>query len=327
MTIIDNPVEFNVDSLFVDLTAVLGRTVLLKCEGLNFAGSIKLKTARYMVEELERSGELHAGRHLIESSSGNLGVALSVIAASSGYRFTCVTDARCNPSTLAFMRSMGAEVHIIDEPTPHGGFLGARIDHIRELCADDSSYLWLNQYANPRNWQAHHQTTGPEIFTEFPDVDVLFIGAGTTGTIAGVARYAADHHPRTRVVGIDSYGSVNFGGPPGTRFIPGLGSSLDPQMLDRSLLSDTVMVAEEEAVRACRRLAARGFLFGGSTGTVVAGADRWLAEHDPEGRLTSVALAPDMGLHYLSTVYDQTWVATTFPALDQPVQVVEEMAG
>jgi N-(2-amino-2-carboxyethyl)-L-glutamate synthase len=102
------------------------------------------------VEAAERHGELSPESILVESSSGNLGVALSMIAASKGYRFLCVTDSRCNTATRRLMEALGAKVHTITTPSKTGGFLGARIDYIRALCAADDRYVWLNQYANPK---------------------------------------------------------------------------------------------------------------------------------------------------------------------------------
>jgi N-(2-amino-2-carboxyethyl)-L-glutamate synthase len=108
-------------------------------------------------------------------------------------------------------------------------------------------------------------------------------------------------------VAVDSVGSVTFGGPPGPRMLPGLGTSVRPPLLDESYVDDVVCVAEADAVRTCHDLARRGFLFGGSTGTVVSGATSWLAEHDTDG-LTAVAIAPDLGERYLDTVYQTNWL-------------------
>lgn len=140
MTIITAPEQFNTDDLFVDLRAVVGQPVHLKCEGFNFAGSIKLKAAVEMVDAAERAGVLRPGSVLVESSSGNLGIALSLIAAGRGYRFVCVTDPRCNDPARRLMESLGTEVHVITEPDASGGFLGARIDHVRSLVASDDRY-------------------------------------------------------------------------------------------------------------------------------------------------------------------------------------------
>jgi N-(2-amino-2-carboxyethyl)-L-glutamate synthase len=307
--IIAAPHAYNEGELYVDLRSIVGHSLFLKCEGFNFAGSIKLKAATEMVEAAERDGVLTPGSVLVESSSGNLGVALSMIAASKGYRFLCVTDSRCNLSTRRLMEALGSQVHVITEAAPNadGGLLGARIAYVRGLCASDDRYVWLNQYTNPANWKSHYRRTAPAIARQFPRLYVLFVGAGTTGTLMGCARYLREWHRPVWIVAVDTVGSVTFGGEPGRRMIPGLGTSVRPQMLDESYVDEVVRVEEVDTIRACHRLARRGFLFGGSTGTVVSGAMGWLARHDaPE--LTAVAIAPDLGERYLDTIYETDWL-------------------
>lgn len=307
MPVISAPHAFNESQLYVDLQSIFGRSLYLKCEGFNFAGSVKLKAAIEMVETAERDGLLTPDSVLVESSSGNLGVALSMIAASKGYRFLCVTDSRCNLSTRLLMEALGSEVQIIADLDANGGFLGARIDYVRALCASDDRYVWLSQYTNPGNWRAHYRKTAPEIARQFPRLDVLFVGAGTTGTLMGCARYFRKWHRPVRIVAVDSVGSVSFGGEPGRRMIPGLGMSMRPPLLDESYVDEVIKVEEADTIRACHRLARRGFLFGGSTGTVVSGAMDWLARHETRD-LTAVAIAPDLGERYLDTIYQTNWL-------------------
>ncbi|WP_406367984.1 2,3-diaminopropionate biosynthesis protein SbnA [Streptomyces sp. NBC_01546] len=306
MPVISTPQEFNQDDLYVDLEAITGHRMFLKCEGFNFAGSIKLKAATAMVEAAERDGLLTPGSILVESSSGNLGVALSMIAASKGYRFVCVIDSRCNLATRLLLEALGTQIHIVTGPSPTGGLLGARIDRVRALCASDDRYVWLNQYTNPNNHTAHYRTTAPAIARAFPDLDVLFIGAGTTGTLMGCARYFRTWHRPVRIVAIDTEGSATFGQTPSRRMIPGLGTSIRPPLLDTSYVDDVVHVDEAETIRTCHQLARHGFIFGGSTGTVVNGATQWLAQQ--ERQVTAVAIAPDLGERYLETVYQTDWV-------------------
>ncbi|SFO04194.1 cysteine synthase A [Pseudonocardia ammonioxydans] len=311
MTVISTPEQFNTDDLYVDLAGTVDRSLYLKCEGFNFAGSVKLKAALGMVAEAERSGRLRPGSVLVESSSGNLGVALAVIAASRGYRFVCVTDPRCNPTTHRMMEALGAEVRVVDVPDAAGGYLATRIALVESLVESDERYVWLNQYANPDNWGAHVTSTGPEIEAAFPQLDVLFVGAGTTGTLMGCARYFHARPRRVRVVAVDSVGSVTFGQRPTPRMIPGLGTSVRPALLDESYVDDVVHVAEPDTLEICHLLARRGFLFGGSTGTVVAGALAWLGRHGDE-TTTAVALAPDLGERYVDTVYRPSWLREHF---------------
>ena len=230
-----------------------------------------------------------------------------LIAASKGYQFLCVTDSRCNLSTRRLMEALGSRVHIISEPDAVGGFLGARIDYVRAMCASDDRYVWLNQYTNPGNWQAHYRTTAPAIARQFPLLDVLFVGAGTTGTLMGCARFFREWHRPVRIVAVDSVGSVTFGGPAARRMIPGLGTGVRPPLLDESYVDDVVLVEEADTIRSCHRLARSGFLFGGSTGTAVTGAVRWLEQHGSPD-VTAVTVAPDLGERYLDTVYQTNWV-------------------
>nr|WP_246324884.1 2,3-diaminopropionate biosynthesis protein SbnA [Petropleomorpha daqingensis] len=299
--------------MFVDLRTVFAHQLFLKCEGFNFAGSIKLKAATEMVEGAEREGALTPDSILVESSSGNLGVALSMLAASKGYRFVCVTDSRCNTSTRRLMEALGSQVHVVTEPAETGGLLGARLDHVRALVASDERYVWLNQYTNAGNWRAHYRRTAPAIARSFPRLDVLFVGAGTTGTLMGCARWFREWHRPVRVVAVDAVGSVTFGRPPARRLIPGLGTAVRPPMLDESYVDEVVWVEEPDTIRACHRMARHGFLFGGSTGTVVSGAMGWLARHDGDD-VTAVAIAPDLGERYLDTVYQPSWVADRYGA-------------
>lgn len=323
MTVITRPEEFNVGDLYVSMEPMFGRSLYLKCEGFNFAGSVKLKAALEMIGAAERSGALRPGATIVESSSGNLGVALSIVAASYGYGFVCVTDSRCTHSARRLMRAQGAEVRVVSEPLEKGGLLGARLACVAELCRENDDYVWLDQYSNPANWLAHARTTGPEILKEFPELDVLFVGAGTTGTLMGCARYLHEEKPSVRIVAIDAEGSITFGHPPAPRLIPGLGTAVRPALLDRSYVDQVLVVSELDTVHTCRTMQRNGFLFGGSTGTVVAGALRWLSEHAPAGDLTAVAIAPDFGERYLDTIYDDEWVTEHFGAAAQAATVAD----
>jgi N-(2-amino-2-carboxyethyl)-L-glutamate synthase len=313
MTIISAPHAYLEDNLYIDLTPIFGRSLFLKCEAFNFPGSVKVKAAIAMVEGAEKEGLLRPGSALVESSSGNLGLALSMIAANKGYDFVCVTDARCNKSIMRFMQALGARVHLITHAAADsdGGLLGARISYVRALCASDKRYVWLNQYTNPGNLNAHFRTTAPAITRDFPQLDVLFIGAGTTGTLMGCARYLREWSRRVHVVAVDSVGSVTFGGPAGRRMIPGLGAAVLPPQFDKSFVDEFVLVEEADAIRTCRRMGKHGFLFGGSTGTVVFGAITWLKQHNANN-LTAVAISPDLGERYVDTIYNNEWVQAHF---------------
>jgi cysteine synthase A len=230
-----------------------------------------------------------------------------MVTAEKDYDFLCVTDSRGNLANRQLMEALGSRVHVVTEPDPLGGYLGARLAYVRNLCAHDPRYVWLNQYENPNNWRAHYRRTAPAIARRFPGLDVLFVGAGTTGTLMGCARWFKEHRPEVRIVAIDAMGSVTFASRSGARMIPGLGTGVRPGMLDESLVDEVLWVEEPDTVRACHRMAGRGFLFGGSTGTVVSGAMEWLTHYSTRDWV-AVTISPDLGERYLDTVYSRTWV-------------------
>lgn len=309
--IISGADQYEGPNLFLNLEGILGRQIFVKCEGLNLGYSIKLRTAKYMVDVAESEGRLVDGDTIVESSSGNLGVALALVAASRGYRFHCVTDPNCNRQAHALMVTLGATVEIVSEDRG-GNFLRARKDRVAELCADRRGYVWLDQYSNEANPMAHFRTTARAIADEFPHLDVLFVGAGTGGTVTGCARYMAENRPKVRVIAVDSVGSVNFGGTPGRRHLPGLGAGVPMPLLTNARVHGVEWVREEDSVRMCRRLGLGGYVAGGSTGAVVTGAAQWLDRNDSNGKLTAVAVGPDLGPAYLDTVFDDEWCAERF---------------
>lgn len=306
--IADHSYDLIQDDIFLRVRDVSGlKRFYVKMEGFNPGGSIKIKTARGLVEAAEDSGADLSEIRLIESSSGNLGVALAVMCAAKNYKLTCVSDPNASASAVAIMRALGAEVVIVRSRDANGGFLGSRIAYIRRRLADDPNLYWLNQYANPGNPAAHEQSTAPAVLAAFEMVDYLFVGVGTGGTLMGCVDYFRRRSPSTRVIAVDTEGSVSFGSDPAIRHIPGLGTSQQPEILDRHAPDEIVLVPEWRTVRECRWLARRtGLLAGGSTGTVLAAVRQRGAAIAPDS--TVVAIAPDMGDRYLGSVYDDRWV-------------------
>jgi cysteine synthase A len=313
------------DFNFVKLRGFGLAQLFLKIEALNPAGSIKMKAALGMVRDLEQRQLICADTNLIESSSGSLGVALSIICAERGYRFTCVVDPNTSTHNIRMMKTLGADVVMVEQRDANGGFLATRIAYIRQLTERDARYLWLNQYANPENPRSHARTTARAIFDSFEQVDYLFVGAGTTGTLMGCLQFFGQHSPSTKVIAVDSIGSVTFGQPAGPRHIPGLGTSRRPEIFNPGGIHALEMVAESDAVAMCRYLArSNGILAGGSTGTVLSALVNW-RDRIP-AQATVVAISPDFGERYLNTVYDDDWVRARFGAIPsyQPQSVDED---
>ncbi len=301
------------DDMFLELSGLIpGIEVLLKLEGLNPAGSIKLKTALALVDDLEQRGLLAAGGRVIESSSGNLGIALAVICASRGYELTVVTDPNASRAAVLAMRALGARVIMVTERDAAGGYLRTRLDYIAKQLASDPQLAWPNQYANPANVAVHRDRTAAAIHAELGSIDVLAVGAGTTGTLMGCIQYFRTRCPAVRIIAVDALGSVLFGGLPGPRTIPGLGVSRVPELFRDDPALEKAVVTEPDTIAMCRRVAREyGILVGGSTGTVLAAVARLAATFQTGSRV--VVISPDLGEHYLETVYDDEWVGRRFP--------------
>lgn len=284
---------------------------LLKIEGLNPAGSIKLKTAVELVGSLEKSGAITPRSRLIESSSGNLGVALGVVCAQKGYPLTIVTDPNVTSHAVKTMTALGITVEQVTVEDASGGYLGSRIELVRERLGQDPGLVWLNQYASPSNSQAHYRRTAENLHKEIGSPDVLVIGVGTSGTLMGCVEYFTKHSPATRIVAVDSYGSVTFGIPPARRRLPGLGTSRRPEIFQDNGGFDKVVVSEADAIRMCRRIAVdHGLLVGGSTGTALVAAEHVGRSLTEGSRM--VVISPDLGDKYVDTVYSDSWVTDNY---------------
>lgn len=268
-----------------------------------------------MIEELEACSALQSEpgclpKEIIESSSGNLGVALSFVCASKGIRFTCVTDPNAAPTNLRLMTAMGANVVVITHRDENGGFLQSRINYIQSRLQKEPQLIWTNQYANAACKRAHQRWTYPAMLSAFPRIDYLFVGS--SGTLMGCCEYFAEHSPGTQVIGVDSCGSVTFSGVASARHIPGIGSSRRPELFDPALPHRLIQIEETETLRMCRYVRDHyGLLLGGSTGTVLA-AVKQMRRDIPAGAVV-VALSPDSGERYVDGVYDDAWVAQRFP--------------
>jgi N-(2-amino-2-carboxyethyl)-L-glutamate synthase len=314
--IIDSPLELIFPDLFYRLPAFAGsHDVFLKLEGFNVTGSIKIKTAVGLVENLERQGIAKPNKTVIvESSSGNLGLALSLVCAIKGYEFICVTDPNANRATIKGMELYGARVIVVKERDSAGGFLESRFKTIEQILRSEPNAVWLNQYSNIANKKVHAEQTANEIAREFDKVDWVFVGAGTTGTLAGVSERLRQKFPKITVVAVEPAGSVTFGGPPGKRNIPGIGTSVRPKLADFAHPDRVVAVDEARTVEACLSFV-RDYhlLIGGSTGTVLAAIQELAPEFTPGE--TIVAISPDLGEKYMDTIYDPAWVEKNITAL------------
>lgn len=313
-----------------DISGVVGSTPLVrlsrlfpdspaelwaKLESLNPGGSTKDRPATAMVREALESGRLQPGGTVVESSSGNLGVALARVCAAAGVEFICVVDSRANAPTLAAIRALGGRIDLVSEPDPAtGDLLTARVARVQELLAQIPGAVNLHQYGNPANPRAHRDGTMAEIAQALDHrVDHLLAAVSTTGTIGGCAAYVREAGMDTRLIAVDAEGSVLFGGTAGTRHIPGMGAGLVTD-LSRTVQPDAVVrVSDLDCVVGARLLAAReGILAGGSTGGIVHALGSLVGGMNAGER--AVIIVHDGGAPYLGTVYDDAWVHETLGA-------------
>lgn len=307
--IIESPLEIVFRDLFYRLRGFAdGTDVFLKLEGFNVTGSIKLKAAIGLIDDLERRGLAKPHETvIIESSSGNLGIALSMVCAIKGYRFICVTDSNATRANIRGMQLYGAEVIVVNERDSAGGFLESRFRIINRLLETEPNSIWLNQYDNVANQQVHYHQTGNEIASQFEQVDWIFIGAGTTGTLGGVSKRLREVFPNIQVIAVEPVGSVTFGGKAGKRNIPGIGTSVRPKIADLAHPDHVIAIEETKTVEACLSFVRDyNLLVGGSTGTVLAAIKEMAPQIAPGD--TVVAISADLGEKYMDTVYDPDWV-------------------
>jgi N-(2-amino-2-carboxyethyl)-L-glutamate synthase len=286
------------------------RRVCLKLEGANPSGSVKDRAAAALIDDLERRGRLRSDSIIVESTSGNLGVALAAIARRRGYRFHAIVDPKITAENLARLGALGARVESVTQIDEGGGYLLSRLRRVRELCASSDAYVWPDQYTNPANPRAHERGTGPELLGQLAGaIDAVVVPVSTGGTLAGIARFLRRASPGTRVVAVDVRGSVALGGEAAPRLLTGIGASRPSAFLSAEMYDERIFVADADAFAFCRVLAdATGLRVGGSSGAALAACTRLLADQPELERVA--CLCPDRGERYASTIFSDSWLAS-----------------
>lgn len=290
--------------------AMANMDLFAKLEFVNPVGSIKDRSAYWILKRAAERGEIDERTTVIESSSGNFANALATFTHLVGLQFIPVIDPNISNTYESFLRHVCPTVVKVTERDDTGGFLKTRLAMVKHLCATIPHAYWPNQYGNPDALEAHYELTAAEICADFATLDYVFIAVSTAGTIAGVSRRLKERWPKITVIGVDSQGSVIFGGAPGKRHIPGIGSSIVPPLLADALIDDVVLVPERETAAACLELLkTHGLFVGGSSGTAYAAVKRYAAKMNGSKRPTVLFLCADRGTPYLDTVYDSTWAS------------------
>jgi len=277
--------------------------LLAKLEGNNPGGSVKDRTAWWMIRRAEKEGLLSARKTILEPTSGNTGIALAMIAAARGYRIKLVMPACVSTERRAVLEAYGAE--LVLSPADQATDGAIRLAH-QILAEDPERYFMPNQYENDANPQVHYETTGPEIYCQTGGaVDVFVAGMGTSGTLMGVGRYLRERKPAVQIVGVEPRLGHKVQG------LKNMEEAIVPGIYKEAELDRKLMVDDEEAFEMSRQLAAREGVFAGmSSGAAVAGACRVAAELNAG---VVVVLVPDRGDRYLSTALFRSVCAQCHP--------------
>lgn len=281
-----------------NLTAGLKARVVVKLESFNPASSVKDRIALAMIDDAEKSGQITKDTTIVEATSGNTGIGLAMVAAARGYKLVITMPESMSLERRALLRAYGAELVL----TPAAEGMSGAIAKANELAAQDG-YFMPRQFDNPANPQVHRDTTAQEIWNDTDgQVDILVAGVGTGGTITGVGEVLKAKKDSVQVVAVEPQASpVLSGGQKGPHPIQGIGAGFVPAVLNTEIYDEIVTVANDDAFKVARELAAKeGLLVGISSGAAVKVALELAARDENAGKLI-VVIIPSSGERYLST--------------------------
>ena len=274
----------------------IGRgNIYVKLEKYNPAGSIKDRAVYYMVENLEKNELLKKGDVLVEATSGNTGIALSMIGSLKGYKVIIVMPETMSVERRTLMKAYGAKLILTD------GSLGMKgsIEMMNKLLSEYTNYISLNQFEIEYNPLAHYETTGVEIYNQVKDIDIFVCGVGTGGTISGVGKYLKEQNPNIKVVAVEPEGSpVISKNKKGSHKIQGIGAGFIPKNYNENVVDEVMTITDEESYKGVRIMAQKeGILVGISSGANIYAALK-LCEMYPNKKIVTVA--PDGIDKYMS---------------------------
>jgi cystathionine beta-synthase len=321
------------NQVFDNVLDLIGRTPLIKLnkitspfngdfyakvEAFNPGHSTKDRIALYIIEEAERRGILNPGDTIIETTSGNTGFSLAMVSVIKGYKCILAVSSKSSPDKIDMLRSIGAKVYVCpahvaaDDPRSY-------YEVAKRLHEETKGSIYINQYFNQLNVDAHYNSTGPEIWNQTEGkITHLVACSGTGGTISGTAKYLKEQNPKIRVIGVDAYGSVLKKYHETNEFdekeiypyrIEGLGKNLIPTATDFSQIDEFIKVTDEESAHTAREISKTEGLFVGYTSGAALQAVKQLNETGEfkKGDIV-VVIFPDHGSRYMSKIYSDKWM-------------------
>ena len=299
----------------------LGSSLLAKCEFLNPGGSVKDRIGFYMVEAAEMQGLLKPGGIIVEATAGNTGIGLAMAAAFKGYKLITVMSEKVSKDKVNMLKCLGAETVVMPS-----GLSRSDPDHFmnKAIAIAEEKGAWLaDQFFNGSNVEAHYKSTGPEIWKQTDGaVDVLVAGVGTGGTLSGAGKYLKEMKPSIKVILADPEGSMLKAMVEGKEatsssyLVEGIGQDFMPGNFDTGLVDEVISVSDRASLEAAKQLWEKEALFVGSSSGCIAHAARQyaIAKEKENKALNIVAILPDGGRSYMSTVYDPEWLAHKLPS-------------
>ena len=294
----DNILDLIGNTHMLSLKKTMGLNIYAKAEFLNPGGSIKDRIALNMIEEAEKKGLLKPGMTIVEPTSGNTGIGLSLVGVRKGYHVIIVMPENMSEERKKIIHALGAELVLTKKELSIGG----SVDEAERIVASGNQYFMPQQFVNQDNPDVHYKTTAPEIWEQLNGkVDIFVSGLGSGGTLQGIGRYLKDQNPNIKVIAVEPKGvSALLGNEPGLHSIQGIGDGFIPEVLDTKLIDEVVEVTDDDAISTTRKLASvQGILCGTSSGANV-WASQQMAKKYGEDKVIVTVLADRME-RYFST--------------------------